>query len=151
VVPGAIGGQSGPSFGSEIRTRSSAANLLVLLGLGQRAGAANRGLPCPPELQPRFSKISRIVRAHQDANRVEPVELSFDQGHHRHAVDDEVLDVAVNLGIDHLDAHEANAVEPGFSDGCAREVSELDPSVEVRAGLVEWPLHTDDRRDRVCH
>ena len=85
---------------------------LVLAAVGHRLEPRVRRLPVVAQRGPRLAQVGRLVGADQQAHRMAPVELGLDVAGHLDAVDDEVGDQPVDLGVlqDHTDQAGAGQV-----------------------------------------
>jgi hypothetical protein len=106
---------------------------------GEAASLRDRAVPEPLDDVPRFPEAGGVGGAHLGPVGVAPVKLRVDQRCYVDPVDQEVVDLAVDPGVDQLDTAHGDsghvyAPEPGAGkvDGAELRTCQVD-TLEVRA------------------
>src|SRR6266700_4110021 len=106
--------------------RPLAVDRLVQQLRSQAAGPLNGLGPQPLEDVPRLAEPGRVRRAHLGPAGITPVELGVDQGPDVNSVDPQVLDLAVNVDVDQLDAPHHDPAQVDAAEPRAGEVNALE-------------------------
>src|SRR5680860_949522 len=75
---------------------------------------------------PRLAEASRVSGAHLRSVGIPPVELGVDQGSDVNTTDRQVLDLAVDVDVDELDAAHHDAAQVDGAEGCGVQVRRAD-------------------------
>src|SRR5260370_5510408 len=93
----------------------------------QPAGPSDGLSPEPLDDVPRLAEASWVCRAHLGPVGIPPVELGVDQRSDVDTIDRQVHDLALYVGIDHLDAAEPGPSQVAGAELRAAEVDALEP------------------------